>query len=253
MKTKIFILVSLLTAQSSLAQSNLWSDNTANTLKHQRKEVGVFAPLKVGLTDSLEVSTHPIWFFLLPQVTVKKQWKPTKKFQLASKHKISYPTLFLRSISKNGSGGILPSTSIIPQLFNLNNSLIISNELSKKSKLGFNIGLDLSLSLGESNFSSIDYPLAYPRTYSFNNIIVPYVGTGFYGRPRNKLNYSYTMNTFILTRNNGGFIIEQSLKVKYIFSKKVKIMAGVISSFGDYPYGKDHNIFPMFDLVFGFN
>jgi len=251
MKFKILIL-SLFFFNVSFAQSYIWSDNTARTIENGKKEIGLFGPLKVGFKDSLEISTHPIWFFVLPNVTIKKQWNSFAGLQFASNHKIVYPTLFLRAISKNGTGGVLPSTSVIPQLIKLNNSIILSKDLTDKLTLSFNAGVDFSLSFGESDFPDIEYHFAYPRVYSFNNMFVPYVGFDITGAATEKIYYNYNLNTFILTGNNSGVIIEQKIRLAYSLSQKVELMGGVISSYGDYPYGKDFGIFPIIDLIYSF-
>ncbi len=252
MKFKIFIIISIFSINISFAQSDVWSDNTANTIEKGRKEIGLFGPLKIGLRDSLEISANPIWFIVMPHIAIKKQWNSLIGLQFASKHKITYPTLFLRALSRNGTGGILPSTSIIPQLFKLNNSIILSKEINERLTLSFNAGLDLSIGFGESNLSDIEFHFAYPRVYSFNNLLVPYAGITFTGIATEKIHYNYNLNTFILTGDNSGIIVEQQLKFDYCLSQKVKIVAGIISSYGDYPYGKDFGVFPVADIVFGF-
>ncbi len=230
----------------------LWSNNTAKTLKKGRKEVGIFSPLKFGLKDSMELSIHPLLFFIIPNIELKKYWTSFGIFDLASKHKISYPTLLYNVISKRGIGGILPETSIIPQMFKFNNAVIIGTTINEYLTTTVNVGLDLTLSFGESSFPEIEYHIIYPRTYSYNNLFTPYFGVNFTGIVFGKLFYEYNFTAFFMTNEYEGSILENKLKFQWNVSDKFAIKGGALLSYGQYPFGEGGGLFPVFDLMYGF-
>ncbi len=230
----------------------LWSNNTAKTIKKGRKEIGLFAPLKIGLKDSMEISIHPIFFFIIPNIELKKYWTSFGIFDLASKHRFSYPTLLYNVISKRGIGGLLPSTSTIPQMFKFDNSILLGTTINEYITTTINVGVDLTLSFGESNFPDIEYHIIYPRTYSLNNLFTPYFGINFTGKFFANVYYEYKFTAFFMTNTNQGSILENKLKFQWNISNKFAISGGALLTYGQYPYGQDGGLFPVFDLMYGF-
>lgn len=251
MKIKIFIIIGLFSFQLMNSQTVRWSDNTTSVLEKGRKETGVFSPLKLGLKNSMEISTHPILFFVIPNIALKKQWK-NEKIGIASVHKFTYPSILYKMLAREGTGGILPSTSVIPPIFKLNNSLLISKKLSNNT-LTFNVGIDFALKAGESNFADIEYHMVYPRTYSLNNMFTPHVGFNFMGDFMENFRYDYNLNSYFFLKNNKGAILEHTIKLSWFKSDKFAVKAGTLITHGKYPGNKtDVGIFPVFDLMFGF-
>jgi len=230
----------------------LWSSNTTKTLQKGRKEIGLFGPLKFGLKDSMEISVHPLAFFIIPNVELKKYWTSFGVFDLASKHKFVYPTLLYNVISKEGIGGLLPATSTIPQMFTFNNNVMIGTTINEYLIITANVGLDLTLSFGDSNFPEIEYHIIYPRTYSYNNLFTPYLGINFTGKFFANIYYEYKFTAFFMTNNYEGSILENKLKFQWNISDKFAVKGGAILTYGEYPYGQDGKVFPVFDLMYGF-
>lgn len=58
------------------AENGLFSADTARTLPEGKMELGVFAPLRYGLTPRVELALNPLWFFLAPHLLSSSQrWK----------------------------------------------------------------------------------------------------------------------------------------------------------------------------------
>ena len=252
MKYKILIIISILLISSvSQAQSPKWSTNTADVLEQGRKETGIFSPLKIGLKNSKELSIHPILFFIIPNASLKKQWKANDKYRFSSLHKFTYPTILYKMISKEGAGGILPSYSKIPQMFKFNNAALLSIDKFNQT-FTFSLGADLSLNFGESDFTYIEWHIVYPRTYALNNIITPYAGIDVTGKLFKNFIYDYKFTAYYLANVDAGFITENSFKIMWQKSDKFAVKAGAIYSYGKFPFGNDGGLYPTFDLMFGF-
>lgn len=249
---KIIIAVSILLWTFS-AQAQLdWSNNSYQTLKKGQKEVALFGPMKIGLKDSLELSAHPLLFFVIPHIELKKHWKALGSWELASKHKFVYPSLLYKLIAKRGVGGILPETAKIPTLFKFNNALLIGKPLTQNVDLTFNVGLDLTLALGDRDFPEIEYYPAYPRTYTFNHGIMPYVGGNLAGDLGNKFHYNYDLTAFFMMAGSKGMVWENKANLQWDAARFLALRAGAFYSYGQFPYGKDGRLLPTFDIVVRF-
>jgi hypothetical protein len=78
-KPKTFALLFLLTgmlaekavSQDTVPPKDYWTQGTAFTLPKTRIELAILSASRIGLTDRVELSAHPLMFFLLPQAFVK--------------------------------------------------------------------------------------------------------------------------------------------------------------------------------------
>ncbi len=252
MKLKIFLTVIIISSISlSNAQTVKWSNNTADVLEQGRKEIGIFAPFKTGLKNNSEIAVHPILFFIIPNVTYKKQWKSTENYRFSSTHTFTYPTFLLKMLSRNGAGGILPATSTIPQLFKFNNTALFSVDKFNQT-FTFGAGFDFCLSAGDSDFPYIEWHIVYPRTYSLNNTFTPHAGIDITGALYKNFIYEYKLNAFFFTNVDKGMLTENQLKISWQKSDKFAAKIGAVYSYGTFPFGKDGGLYPVFDLMFGF-
>ena len=252
MKLKIFFTVIIISTISlSRAQTVNWSDNSADVLEQGRKEIGIFAPFKMGLKNNGEFSVHPVLFFVIPNVSYKKQWKTSDNYRFSSRHTFTYPTFLLKMLSRNGAGGILPATSTIPQLFKSDNTALLTFDKFNQ-KFTLSAGVDFCLSAGNSDFPYIEWHIVYPRTYSLNNLFTPHAGIDATGTLYKKFIYEYKFNAFFLTQADKGVITENQFKITWQKSDKFAVKAGAVYSYGTFPFGKAGKMLPMFDLMFGF-
>jgi len=251
MKKILFILltISILNIKSQDLQ---WANSSTHTLKQGQKEIGLFSPLKIGMKNNMELTVFPVWFFILPNLELKKYWTEIKGIRIASTHKFSYPSLLYNMISKRGIAGILPETSKIPQMFKFNNNIMLGKDFSEHLSLTLTLGLDLCLSFGESDFPEIEYYLVYPRTYSYNNLLTPYISLDFTGKITGNFYYNYNSTVFFLTQEYNGWLTEQKLKIQWNFAENWAVKGGTLFTYGDYPYGKGKGWFPIVDIMYKF-
>ena len=52
-------------------EAKLWDLHSAYPMPKGRWEVGIFQPMRYGLNEGLEVSTHPLLFFVMPNISLK--------------------------------------------------------------------------------------------------------------------------------------------------------------------------------------
>ena len=70
----------------------LLAGDTAYPLENGQRQMGVFQPRIYGMNNNLEISTHPLLFFVKPNVKVKKYHGIYKGLGMTSRFSFDYPT-----------------------------------------------------------------------------------------------------------------------------------------------------------------
>ena len=104
MKKIIFLAIITLSVSGVFAQN--WAVNYSNStasLKPKGKwETGFWQPLRIGITDKLELNTH-IWVAALnPELGAKISWGEKEGWKLSSEHDLSMPSVLLNFTSGLG-------------------------------------------------------------------------------------------------------------------------------------------------------
>jgi len=84
--------------------------------KPLRWEIGFWGPLRYAWSEKVEISTHPLWFLILPNASIKWSHGTACGWQILSQHGFFCPTWMLRILRRKGVGGILSSEFEIPFL-----------------------------------------------------------------------------------------------------------------------------------------
>ena len=251
---QLLIIISLFFFAGSFtfAQSDVWSDASASVLKKGRLEWSLLGKKRLGIKNNMELIAQPFFFFISPHIGLKKQWNTHSDFNLASVHRIGYPSILLKIMSREGTGGILPKDSTIPQIITFKNAIIVSKNIKTHYFAAANLGVELALSLGESDFPEIDFPFIYRRTAVYHNQFVPYLGIHLGGQLISKIDFELAFTAYKMTNDIGGLIFEDKAVLFWKKSNKFGVKAGVASVFGKYAYGNDARLIPVIDVVLGF-
>ncbi len=150
--------------QSAKVNNNIWSIGTAYNLPQGRWEVGVFHPLRYGLSEKVELAAHPILFFIMPNISLKWSHNKTDDFAIATRHSLTYPTPLLRLSSMEGAGGIISPEFYIPHMVEFYNELLFSKSISNYHLVTGKVGFSLAAKSDDLDERAlIDYPMAYHR------------------------------------------------------------------------------------------
>ena len=106
--TSVWLLGALLAVDSGQAEASPFDVMSAETLGDGAWDVGIFAPLRHGLSEDLEISSHPITAFWNGNFALKKGWGELGGWGVSTRHGFSYPTRLLAAFARDGAGGILP-------------------------------------------------------------------------------------------------------------------------------------------------
>ena len=226
----------------------LLAGDTAYPLENGQRQMGVFQPRIYGMNNNLEISTHPLLFFVKPNVKVKKHHGEYKGLGMSSRFSFDYPTLFLKLIQREGKFGILskdPDIGDIPNLFVFQGELLVTKKSVDYSLTG-KAGLSICPGCEIDKRHLVDLPLTYPRMTVYHHGFASNVGLD--------LDYIYSEKISLKTDIDLFFIlgkdvfIENKFMINYQFSPKYTLTGGVKLTQGTYPFGKQLDIFPLIDL-----
>jgi hypothetical protein len=212
-------------------------------------ELSLFRLSSYQLTEKLKIKAHPVYFFLNPAIEVNWIHKENSKSTLASYHKISYPSIMLNFIKKEGTLGIISNEFEIPQMVAIGNGIIFSNELDNGTYWTAKAGIEFSI--GGSKLDSrtaIDLPVIAPRdevyyrTYGFN-LLIGAEGP-FYG----KFRYVAVTEGFLFPSDGSRFYWENSLKLVWKISENFRLCGGAFLSYGQYEFGNQWHLLPALDF-----
>jgi len=239
---------------SSESQHLIWPDRSTQTMKPGRKVWPIFGVKKLGAKKNMEWHIQPIFFFVSPNLGLKKNWKNNPDgISISSFHQINYPSIYLKLFSREGAGGVLPANSQVPPMLSLRNEILIgTNRQGNIITLRGGIATAFKLGSQEKNFPDIDYPFLYNRTLAFNNTPNIYLGINFNRDILPKLNLEIDFTTYSVGNDTGNFVHESKLIFFWKKSDRFGIKAGANAAHGQYPFGSTFQMIPVIDVLFGF-
>lgn len=230
-----------------------WTSGTAYTMPAGRWEVGLFQSLRHAGSESVEWSTHPLAFFLIPNLSVKWSHGSQNGFQIATRHSLTYPTPLLRLLSRKGIGGLISPEFHIPHLVSIYNEVLVSGPIARSLLVTANAGVCFAVKSGVlDERTTIDLPVVFPRLNVF------YPGYGFHGGTElradgfRRWRIQTGAGVFYYPAADERFAFEQKGLLLWNQSRTFQICVGYQLTFGEYPFGTQWHLFgPVFDLTWG--
>ncbi|RMG17858.1 MAG: hypothetical protein D6729_08090 [Deltaproteobacteria bacterium] len=226
---------------------------TARTLRPGAVTIGVFAPLRWGVSETVELSTHPLWNLLIPNVAAKFALPGSSDWDVALEFGLTHPTPLLHVLSKEGTGGVLPADASVPDLVTLDVRALFTYRISRHHALTLRFGGRSAEAFGPRRFPTIDYPFAYGPTAPY---VVGFAMDGTVavtGRLVGSLYYRADLTAYVIPRPEGPLTLEHSAAAYYRFGEHWQAKLGYKVVFGKMPYGDDLTPpLPMLDLEYAF-
>ena len=238
-----------------------WKSYSANILPKKRFEVGLFQPFRYGYSETLEYSTYPLWFFVMPNLTLKKSHEKFSGYNMASKWSLFYPRPILNMVSKKGIGGFIDPTIDIPMMLGFSFSLILTKPMSDMD-ISFNSGIDIGLALDDlDDRVNIELPLLYHRLSVFHNNYGFHTGFDLEKNITDQFSVLVDLDFSILpgmdtkdtdsgiTKLLGEYSFEHKALLIYRKSETFRLLTGYKFVFGEYPFGPESRLLPFLPLV----
>lgn len=235
------------------ARFSAWRDETALSLAPRRLVLGVLSESAWGASTRLELSVHPLLFWVLPHAEAKWRWLDAGAWQLSSAHRIAYPTPFLALVSREGSGGLLPATTDTPHALSFQSDVIASFEWSERHWLTLRAGAAVAL-VGPGDDTLLDFPILYQRFAEVYAPAVPrlsFAASGaLFGRAAYALKWRHfwlPLNDFPLYRAS-----EYSAEAYLEIAARHRLGAGMLLSVARLPVGLRSHFLPYLDYQLAF-
>lgn len=255
---KIFIISCLYICFSANDSFAIFND-CAVVMPEKSYEVGLFQPLRYSISDDFEISTHPLAFFVMPNIQAKKCYSEiSDRWIFASEHSLFYPTPFLKLVAKEGIGGLIANelNEDIPHMVSMYNGILITcrNSGNSENFITFIAGVSFAMNAGGlDSRTSIDLPLVYPRLQVFHEGYGLKYGVNwqlFFNKP---FILDTELEVFHFPSSNENLHIELSTFFSYIDfddakNKGVQYSIGCKLIRGEYPFGIQYHLLPMLDV-----
>ena len=211
-------------------------------------ETGFFQPLRYGLSENIEISTHPVLMFFIPNLAVQKRHPSWDG--LASRHSLVLPTLLLKLVTKKGVGGFISPEFDIPLMIALKNEIQLKRILNDHWTVSGTAGLTLAYcSKKLDKRTTIDLPVVFPRLGVFYNGYGVKFGLGFTGALLPRLGLLTSLNVLLLPGMEEGFAFEHKNLLTWALSNRTDIQIGYKLICGEYPFGVQWHLLPLFDVL----
>lgn len=254
---KALILLGIFCASTTLfadepnekSQQN-WSLGSAYLLPKGRLEIGLFQPLRYGLSQSLELSTHPLVFILMPNLSLKWLHNSLGGFTLATRHCITYPSPLLRNLAREGIGGLISPEFDIPDMVSLYNEVLLSRNLTDQHLFTGKLGIALAKKFGDlDERTTIDLPIVFPRLAVFYHDYSFRFGFDVQGKLFKRWNYLLDADLFYIPKSDENMAFEHKGLVLWTKSLRFQLCVGYKLTYGEYPFGTQWHLLPfLFDL-----
>lgn len=229
-----------------------WTGGTAFVIPKHRLEMGILDESRYGLTDRYEISSHLLKSLLMPNLNLKISWGSYKGFYFASKHGLFYPSPFMKTVAREGIGGLISPEFSIPEMLAINNQIIVSCSPLKNTILSAYTGFNFALKSGElDERTTIDLPYIYPRLAVFYNRPEIIAGLDFRGNFTRCFGFKYNIDNFLFLNTSENHFLENTLVLTYTSKKQtIRIELGSKLSYGKYLWGPQWHLLPVVSFAF---
>jgi hypothetical protein len=234
----------------------LWSGGSALTVPKGRFEIGLFQRSHYGLTDRVELSTHPVLLFALPHVELKATALETRHAAIGVSARLAYPTPFLRLVSREGAGGLLPATSRPPQAIQIEIDDVTTLFWLPWQRASLWAGLAVAphASFTERELPLLDFPFLYPRFAPLYAPVVPRAAIELEGRVAWRIFYDLLLRGTLMPQLpyvGSAIAVEENAGLELRISDHVAVSAGLLASEAEYPIGWRLHLLPYLDARVG--
>ena len=213
---------------------------------------GLIQPFRLGITPTKELFTSALLLPLMPNAGIKISLGNRKDYYFASEHSVSIPSIFLNTVSRKGTGGILSPEFDFPFILAMNHTAHVSKSLNTNTLLSFRLGISIALKTGSVDpLSTIDMPVFYPRMAHYYSGISIRPGVNLLGRLSASWTFEEDLRLYLITRENNNLYFENHGVLYWKSRGSFGIRFGYLMSYGNYPYGDQFQVWPQLDIMFG--
>jgi len=224
------------------------SSESAHLLEKGDYEIGLFQPLQWGYTENIELSTHPISMFTMPNFSLKIKYE---KYGMTSRHRFVYPTPLMRIFQKKGMFGLITPVADVGEVPNI---FVFQNELFKSISLDktlFTLKAGITFAIVSEKLDerlSVDLPIIYPAMGAYFNGYKFNLGAD--ARHHFSDQFSVLLDGDVVIIPTEDIFWESKLLGEYQLNNQWGILLGAKLTYGNYPFGKQTRFLPLLDIIY---
>ena len=249
------LLIALLAGCGLLGAQNhdrQWSGGTGLTLPKGRFENGLFRPLRYGRSDRLEWATYRALNLVLPNLRFKLSHGNYRRWDVASRIGLSYPTLLLRILQRPGIGGFIsPEADVgeIPHILAVRVELLGTRSLTPLIRFTAKGGLGVAFKSGKMDErTTIDLPLIYPGMVLFLRGYQINLGGTLHGEIGPRLALQAKADLVLTPSTDASFAFHHRGGLVWRLNERLRLRLGYILMYAEYPFGPQWHLLPTIGL-----
>jgi hypothetical protein len=212
-------------------------------------EIGLFSYTRYTLNERVELSLHPLGFFLWPEVDAKVRWLDCDRcdFTLATQHALSYPTWFLGAVAREGTGGLVDPTADNPITFLMDLSVLATWRIGTDSWA--TVEPRATFRLGEQG-EVLDFPFLYQRLGALDSGYTLGLHAGLEGVIKQRVGYEFSATyTHLQSATvDGAFALEALVEARIKLTRDATLPVGLRFAHAQFPIGRRNHWFPYLDF-----
>ena len=158
----------------------------------------------------------------------------------------------LRMLARRGTGGILPGDAVVPTIISMDSRLLQTHRLDPETTLTLSVRVQLGAEIGDSDWPSLDMPIGYPRTLSYQENLVTAAALQLDGSLHAKFRYRVRTEFWSSPLVPEMWAAEGKATLIWRASESFTAQLTGMLIVGEYPYGSDWHALPAFDLIWAF-
>jgi len=235
-----------------------WEGESASVLASGRREVSLFTPFRMGLSNKSEISVNK--FLLMPSISYKAEMAQFRGWKRAYRLQLTYPTMVMRwlqsplgmKLGEPDKFALISPEFTIPQMASIYGELIGSKGTPWSGQLTLNVGVGIGMNGKElEKRATVDLPIIYPRLSVYYNGFLLKMGGEYWRQFKERWSYVMDYDMFVMPRGEGRYTFEHKGLMVWTKSERFRLLFGYKLIAGEYPFGAQAHLFPTLDLQFG--
>ncbi len=264
MKKIIFIIIFTIPTLFAKSQPGIKTRGSAYTIGKRKGELSLFQQSRYGIGANSELQAHPLLFFIMPNLHIKKKWGSFKMFRhkiaFASRHGGYYPQMFLNFLQSQSyiPNGFRPQNEF-PFVLGFNNEIIFSTYLTPKTHcnnanhlLSLKMGAKYSYTSGNDTINYICKPVLHRETYVLKPNLVWHVQASLTGILNPFLYYYGDLSFHSYNLEIKHLTAESKIGLYGYIGNKTSIFGGVRTMFTTHPDVAQLYIYPLINISYLF-
>ncbi|MBN2166663.1 MAG: hypothetical protein JW717_10330 [Marinilabiliaceae bacterium] len=241
-----------------LRDDMIWKSESGNTIYNRAGNISIFEPCRYGVSNGLELQSHVLIDYWVPNLFVKKRWYNKNKWFLSTRHGLYSAYSGLNFAKDRNMTDIIDSGVSVPFVLGVKNELLISRAFIKDYSctpnqpswiLNTGIGFDFGVPFETSELNEIEGHFIANRSASMiDNGYFAYIFAGAIIQVNRSILVNASLKYFYGSFS-GNHAVEQKTMAEFFLSDFISASVGYKVSIAGYQNTSAFGIIPVLDIT----